>query len=204
MVHAGLPATIGQVGNIEHAHVRVGKAGKSRWLGIRPTVRGVAMNPVDHPHGGGEGKSGQGNPHPFSPWGQQTKGLKTRTTSAPTSSSSRGARACATRRSSEERQRPWRVRSRRARSSTSTSPRRSRTRTRATRSGHQDLVAALDDPAGLRRPHVRGAQRPEVLPVFVTENMVGHKLGEFAPTRTFHGHSGEKKVDGGAGAGPKQ
>jgi large subunit ribosomal protein L2 len=71
-------ATIGQLSNIESASVRVGKAGKSRWLGIRPTVRGLAMNPVDHPHGGGEGKSGQGNPHPVSPWGQKTKGLKTR------------------------------------------------------------------------------------------------------------------------------
>ena len=69
-------ATIGQLGNIEHEIIRVGKAGKSRWLGIRPTVRGLAMNPVDHPHGGGEGKSGQGNPHPVSPWGQKTKGLK--------------------------------------------------------------------------------------------------------------------------------
>jgi large subunit ribosomal protein L2 len=72
-------ATIGQVGNIEHEIIRVGKAGKSRWLGIRPTVRGLAMNPVDHPHGGGEGKSGQGNPHPVSPWGKKTKGLTTRT-----------------------------------------------------------------------------------------------------------------------------
>jgi large subunit ribosomal protein L2 len=71
-------ATIGQLSNIENASVRVGKAGKSRWLGIRPTVRGLAMNPVDHPHGGGEGKSGQGNPHPVSPWGQKTKGMKTR------------------------------------------------------------------------------------------------------------------------------
>src|SRR4051794_12878356 len=71
-------ATIGQLGNIEHEIVRIGKAGKSRWLGIRPTVRGLAMNPVDHPHGGGEGKSGQGNPHPVSPWGQKTKGLTTR------------------------------------------------------------------------------------------------------------------------------
>src|SRR5919201_3085650 len=71
-------ATIGQIGNIEHEIVRVGKAGRKRWLGIRPTVRGLAMNPVDHPHGGGEGKSGQGNPHPVSPWGQKTKGLKTR------------------------------------------------------------------------------------------------------------------------------
>jgi large subunit ribosomal protein L2 len=71
-------ATIGQVGNIEHEIVRVGKAGRTRWLGIRPTVRGLAMNPVDHPHGGGEGKSGQGNPHPVSPWGKKTKGMSTR------------------------------------------------------------------------------------------------------------------------------
>src|SRR5512140_1244026 len=71
-------AVVGQLSNIESSSVRVGKAGKSRWRGIRPTVRGLAMNPVDHPHGGGEGKSGQGNPHPVSPWGQKTKGLKTR------------------------------------------------------------------------------------------------------------------------------
>jgi large subunit ribosomal protein L2 len=71
-------ATVGQLGNVESSSVRAGKAGKSRWKGIRPTVRGLAMNPVDHPHGGGEGKSGQGNPHPVSPWGQKTKGLKTR------------------------------------------------------------------------------------------------------------------------------
>lgn len=71
-------ATIGQVSNIEHEAISLGKAGKKRWLGIRPTVRGLAMNPVDHPHGGGEGKSGQGNPHPVTPWGKPTKGYKTR------------------------------------------------------------------------------------------------------------------------------
>lgn len=71
-------ATVGQLGNIEHEAVTIGKAGRSRWLGIRPTVRGLAMNPVDHPHGGGEGKSGQGNPHPVSPWGKPTKGFETR------------------------------------------------------------------------------------------------------------------------------
>lgn len=71
-------ATIGQLSNVEHETISIGKAGKSRWLGIRPTVRGLAMNPVDHPHGGGEGKSGQGNPHPVSPWGKPTKGFKTR------------------------------------------------------------------------------------------------------------------------------
>lgn len=71
-------ATIGQVGNVEHETETHGKAGRKRWLGIRPTVRGSAMNPIDHPHGGGEGKAGQGNPHPVSPWGQKSKGLKTR------------------------------------------------------------------------------------------------------------------------------
>jgi large subunit ribosomal protein L2 len=70
-------ATVGQVGNLEHENVRIGKAGKSRWLGIRPSVRGVAMNPVDHPLGGGEGKSSGGR-HPVTPWGKPTKGYKTR------------------------------------------------------------------------------------------------------------------------------
>jgi large subunit ribosomal protein L2 len=71
-------ATVGQVGNLDHENIVVGKAGRSRWKGRRPHVRGVVMNPVDHPHGGGEGKSGQGNPHPVSPWGLPTKGYKTR------------------------------------------------------------------------------------------------------------------------------
>jgi large subunit ribosomal protein L2 len=78
LINLGCHATIGQVSNIEHEAEVIGKAGRSRWKGIRPTVRGLAMNPVDHPHGGGEGKSGQGNPHPVSPWGQPTKGYKTR------------------------------------------------------------------------------------------------------------------------------
>jgi large subunit ribosomal protein L2 len=77
-VHVDCRATIGEVGNDEHNLRVYGKAGAKRWRGIRPTVRGVVMNPVDHPHGGGEGKSGQGNPHPVSPWGWQTKGKKTR------------------------------------------------------------------------------------------------------------------------------
>ena len=71
-------ATVGQMGLIEHSSFRYGKAGKVRWLGRRPKVRGVAMNPIDHPHGGGEGRAGQGNPHPVTPWGKPTKGAKTR------------------------------------------------------------------------------------------------------------------------------
>ena len=70
-------ATLGQVGNIEHSNVVLGKAGRARWLGRRPKVRGVVMNPVDHPHGGGEGKSSGGR-HPVTPWGTPTKGYKTR------------------------------------------------------------------------------------------------------------------------------
>ncbi len=70
-------ATIGQVSNVEHFNISIGKAGRSRWLGRRPNVRGVAMNPIDHPMGGGEGKSSGGR-HPVSPWGQLAKGLKTR------------------------------------------------------------------------------------------------------------------------------
>ncbi len=78
MVHKRCYATIGEVGNAEHENVVSGKAGRSRWLGIRPTVRGVAMNPVDHPHGGGEGRTSGGR-HPVTPWGKPTKGYKTRT-----------------------------------------------------------------------------------------------------------------------------
>ena len=77
-VHVNCRATVGEVGNDEHNLRKIGQAGAQRWRGIRPTVRGVVQNPVDHPHGGGEGRSGQGNPHPVSPWGQPTKGYKTR------------------------------------------------------------------------------------------------------------------------------
>lgn len=73
-------ASIGQVGNIDHANISLGKAGRRRHMGIRPTVRGSAMNPVDHPHGGGEGKSPIGMPSPLTPWGKPTLGYKTRKT----------------------------------------------------------------------------------------------------------------------------
>jgi large subunit ribosomal protein L2 len=76
-VHVSCRATVGEVGNDEHNLRKIGKAGAQRWRGIRPTVRGVAMNPVDHPHGGGEGRTSGGR-HPVSPWGTPTKGYKTR------------------------------------------------------------------------------------------------------------------------------
>jgi len=77
-------ATIGQVGNVDHGNIHIGKAGRKRHMGIRPTVRGSAMNPVDHPHGGGEGKSPIGRPGPVTPWGKPTLGYKTRKKKNPT------------------------------------------------------------------------------------------------------------------------
>ncbi len=78
MILSNCRATVGQVGNLEHELVNIGKAGRSRWLGIRPTVRGSVMNPNDHPHGGGEGRSPIGRKSPMSPWGKPTLGYKTR------------------------------------------------------------------------------------------------------------------------------
>jgi large subunit ribosomal protein L2 len=77
LVHNRCRAAIGQLSNLEHENIKIGKAGRARWLGIRPTNRGVSMNPIDHPHGGGEGKSSGGG-HPRTPWGVPTKGYKTR------------------------------------------------------------------------------------------------------------------------------
>ena len=76
-VHLSCFATVGAVSNPDHANTSLGKAGRSRWMGIRPSVRGVAMNPIDHPHGGGEGRTSGGR-HPVTPWGKGTKGMKTR------------------------------------------------------------------------------------------------------------------------------
>ena len=83
MILSTCRASIGQVGNTEHELVRVGKAGRSRWKGIRPTVRGSVMNPNDHPHGGGEGRAPIGRKSPMSPWGKPTLGYKTRKRNKP-------------------------------------------------------------------------------------------------------------------------
>ena len=79
-VRLGCMATVGQVGNVDHANISIGKAGRKRHMGVRPTVRGSVMNPVDHPHGGGEGKSPVGRPGPVTPWGKPALGYKTRKT----------------------------------------------------------------------------------------------------------------------------
>jgi large subunit ribosomal protein L2 len=78
LIHENCYATIGQLSNNDHANIKLGKAGRKRWLGIKPTVRGSVMNPVDHPHGGGEGRCPIGRARPLTPWGKPALGLKTR------------------------------------------------------------------------------------------------------------------------------
>jgi hypothetical protein len=164
----------------------IGKAGRNAGR-ARPHNRGVAMNPIDHPHGGGEGRTSGGR-HPVTPWGKPTKGNKTRTTSRRTKlivrrrhkrrrSRNHGTfgleRPVRRRLSAEEGEKAQSFRSQRS---------------------DQDLVASLDDPAAVRRPDLRRHNGQKFIPVLVTEDMVGHKFGEFSPTRTFHGHAGDKKA----------
>ena len=78
LIHKNCYATIGKVSNSDHSNIKLGKAGRKRWLGIRPTVRGSVMNPVDHPHGGGEGRCPIGRARPLTPWGKSSLGIKTR------------------------------------------------------------------------------------------------------------------------------
>ena len=172
-------ATIGQVGNIDHENVSIGKAGRSRWLGQRPHVRGVAMNPVDHPLGGGEGKTSGGR-HPVSPWGLPTKGYKTR---------NRQDRRQVHRAAETEvghgtitQERPVRRH---------LAPREDRgDEPRGGEEGHQDVVAPVDGRFPRWSGHTLAVHNgKKFIPVYVTENMVGHKLGEFAPTRLFKGHT---------------
>ena len=191
MVHLECRATIGQVGNTTHENISIGKAGRTRWKGVRPTVRGSAMNPVDHPHGGGEGKTNSGR-HPVTPWGKPTNGHRTRNKKkASQKFIVRGRKPRQARRGANSVGRS----SRRARSSRPSSCSASRTMNAAnekrlvrtwSRSStiFPDMVGhtiAVHD----GRKHV---------PVFISESMVGHKLGEFAPTRTYRGHQGSDRT----------
>ena len=146
-------ATIGQVGNLDHENVSIGKAGRSRWLGMRPHVRGVAMNPVDHPLGGGEGKTSGGR-HPVSPWGMPTKGYKTR-------NNKRTDRFIVQRRTEVTMSQITEEGSVRRRPA----PREGRgDEPRRRQEGHQDLVAPLDGHPRDGGAHDRRAQRQEVHP----------------------------------------
>ena len=183
-------ATVGQVGNSDHANEQSGKAGRSRWLGKRPSVRGSAMNPVDHPHGGGEGKS-KGGRHPVTPVGRadarqahppEAQGIRQVDRSRP---SPRQGKALTTM-SRSSKKGPFidaRLLSRIEAMNAMNEKRMIRTWSRSS-TVFPDMVGhtiAVHD----GRKHV---------PVFVSEQMVGHKLGEFAPTRTFRGHAGDNKT----------
>ena len=159
-------ATIGSVGNSDHALESSGKAGRSRWLGRRPHNRGVVMNPVDHPMGGGEGRQSGG--HPRSRTGLYAKGLKTR---APKSRSLKKGPYINVKLENKV--------------------------LAMNESGKKSVVKTWAR-ASMISPDFVGHtiavhNGNKFIPVYVTENMVGHKLGEFAPTRTFRGHAGNKK-----------
>ena len=176
-------ATVGEVGNAEQSNINWGKAGRMRWKGKRPTVRGVAMNPVDHPHGGGEGKTSGGR-HPVSPWGQAEG--RTRRPNKPSDKLI-------------VRRRAYRQEALR-----------SLNMPRSLKKGpfvddHLQKKVDVQNEKGTKNVIKTWSRRsmitPDFLghtfavhdgrkhvPVFVTESMVGHKLGEFAPTRTFRGH----------------
>src|SRR3954451_20291477 len=183
-IHENCFATIGQVGNVDHMNVSSGKAGRTRWRGRRPHVRGMVMNPIDHPMGGGQGKSkgGGGRHHPVSPWGQLAKGFKTRAKHKP---SDRFIMQ-------DRRKKKFLVMARSLKKGPFVP-------------GH--LLEKIDkmNASGVKKPVKTWARRSMVTPdfvghtfmvhngktfvsVFVTENMVGHKLGEFSPTRIFKKH----------------
>ena len=155
LVKAECKATIGQVSNTEHENLKLGKAGRKRWKGVRPTVRGVAMNPVDHPMGGGEGRTSGGR-HPTTPWGKPTKGYKTRKKNKPSNKYIVSKET-----NSKQVIKTWSRRS-----------------------------TIVPDMIGLTFAVHNGNK---FIPVYVTENMVGHKLGEFSLTRTFRGHKKDDK-----------
>ncbi len=189
MVRAECRATVGTIGNAEHQNVKVGKAGRKRHMGVRPQTRGVAMNPVDHPHGGGEGSTTAGR-HPVTPWGVPTLGYRTRKKNK---SSDRYIVRGRRRRGKGKQQMsrsskkgPWveeRLMKRIEALNAANNKKMIRTWSRASTIfpemvGH--TIAVHDG-----KKHV---------PVYVSESMVGHKLGEFAPTRVFRGHAGSGKV----------
>ena len=153
VVRAECMASIGAVSNPDNMNQKIGKAGRTRWLGKRPHNRGVVMNPVDHPLGGGEGRSSGGR-HPVSPWGQPTKGYKTR---------GNKRHRQADHPPPQQGQVRWHVPSGRVRSSTAICCNKAEAVARiGPQRDHQDLVAPLDDPAAVRRPDLRRLQRPQV------------------------------------------
>jgi len=189
LVHGRCTGTIGAVSNPDHMNISIGKAGRNRWLGRKPHNRGVSMNPVDHPHGGGEGRTSGGR-HPVTPWGKPTKGKKTR------SNKSTNRFILISRHKRKKYGTPDMVRSVWIGPFVEGSLLKKADAARA--SGRHDVIkiwsrrsTILPQFVGLVFGVYNGQKH---VPVSVNEEMVGHKFGEFSPTRTFHGHSGDKKA----------
>jgi large subunit ribosomal protein L2 len=187
-VHVDCRATIGTVGNEEHSLRSIGKAGANRWRGIRPTVRGIAMNPVDHPMGG-RTNGGGGRHHPMSPWGTPSKGYQTRRNKRTDGMIVRRRQAAKKGEGTMARsikKGPFvdhhlQAKVEAARATSDKRPIKTWSRRSTITPDFVGLTVAVHN----------GKQH---IPVYVSENMVGHKLGEFALTRTFKGHSADKKV----------
>ncbi len=227
LVRAECRATVGTIGNAEHQNVKVGKAGRKRHMGVRPQTRGVAMNPVDHPHGGGEGSTTAGR-HPVTPWGVPTLGYRTRKknkTSTGTSSAAVGVERAGADESTNTHggagsaSSVARVRSTPRSCVLAQLALRARGGIRMSRSSKKgpwveerlmkriEALNAENNKKMLRTWSRASTIFPEMVghtiavhdgkkhvPVFVSESMVGHKLGEFAPTRTYRGHVGSGRV----------
>ncbi len=188
MVRAECRATVGTIGNADHQNVKVGKAGRKRHMGVRPQTRGVAMNPVDHPHGGGEGSTTAGR-HPVTPWGVPTLGYRTRKKNKTSRSLHRArpqAREGQAKMSRSSKKGPW-------------VEERLMTRIEALNAANNKKMLRTWSRASTIFPEMVGHtiavhDGKKHVPVFISESMVGHKLGEFAPTRVFRGHAGSGKV----------
>ena len=187
MVPADCMATVGAVSNPDNSNVSIGKAGRMRWKGKKPVVRGVAMNPVDHPHGGGEGRTSGGR-HPVTPWGKSTKGKKTRSNKASDKFILR----------SRHRRRRVRLVARSIWKGPFVDGYLLKKAEKARGSGSNAVIkiwsrrsTILPQFVGLTFGVHNGQKH---IPVLVTEDMIGHKFGEFAPTRTFYGHAADRKA----------
>ena len=180
-------ATVGEVGNSDHSNIDGGKAGRTRWRGVRPTVRGTAMNPVDHPHGGGEGKTTAGR-HPVTPWGVPTLGYRTRSEAQAFRRATSSAAASA----ASIREAGGSLLSRSAKKGPFVDERLMRRITDMNQAGQKRMIKTWSRSSTVF-PEMVGHtiavhDGRKHVPVFISESMVGHKLGEFALTRTFRGH----------------
>ena len=189
-VRMNCTACIGQVGNLDHENVHIGKAGRTRHMGIRPTVRGSVMNPNDHPHGGGEGRAPIGRPGPVTPWGKPAMGYKTRKGKNPTN------KFIVKRRNSQY---GGNEMSRSIKKGPFVAPELYKRVEELNKAGEKKVLktwsrASTIFPSFVGHTIAVHDGRKHV-PVYITEDMVGHKLGEFVPTRTFRGHSGSKTAN---------